>query len=77
MNPVRLATGALRASTGWSDAPLPALVLLTVFAVAPVGLAAVLSFTNWTGVGPIHWVGLANWTRCSPVPPLRRHSSAR
>lgn len=41
--------------------PVPALVFLLVFAVGPVILAGVLSFTNWSGAGPIHWAGLANW----------------
>ena len=43
--------------------PLPALLLLVVFAIAPVVLAAVLSFTDWTGAGPIHWVGFTNWAQ--------------
>jgi len=43
--------------------PLPALLLLTIFVVVPVVLAAVLSFTNWTGAGPVHYIGLANWSQ--------------
>jgi raffinose/stachyose/melibiose transport system permease protein len=41
--------------------PLPCLVLLVVFAAAPVVFAMALSFTSWTGAGPVHWVGLTNW----------------
>ncbi len=41
--------------------PLPAFVLLTLFAIVPLAVAAVLSFSSWSGAGPIHWVGFANW----------------
>lgn len=42
---------------------LPALLLLAVFVVVPLGGAAVLSLTNWSGLGPMRFVGLSNYQR--------------
>ncbi|MEW2360026.1 sugar ABC transporter permease [Spirillospora sp. NPDC029432] len=41
----------------------PALAFFAVFAVAPLALVAVLSFTAWNGLGSPQWAGTANWTR--------------
>ena len=40
---------------------LPALALLGVFRVIPIGEAFYLSLTRWNGVGEPEWVGLANY----------------
>ncbi|PSK93833.1 xylobiose transport system permease protein [Haloactinopolyspora alba] len=42
---------------------LPAVVFFTVFAVVPLVLVVVLSFTSWPGFGDIRWTGLDNWER--------------
>lgn len=39
----------------------PVLVLGVAFFVAPLLFAAYISFTDWDGVSPAHWVGLANY----------------
>jgi multiple sugar transport system permease protein len=39
----------------------PVLVLGFGFFVAPLLFAAYISFTDWDGVSPAHWVGLANY----------------
>ena len=41
--------------------PVPALALLTLFAIVPLVVATILSFSDWSGAGPVHWVGFANW----------------
>jgi raffinose/stachyose/melibiose transport system permease protein len=40
---------------------LPALVALFAFHLVPVGLGAYYAFTDWNGVGPASWIGLANF----------------
>ena len=40
---------------------LPALLFFLAFAVAPLGIVAVLSLTRWNGLGTPVWAGLANW----------------
>lgn len=40
---------------------LPALALLGVFRIIPIGEAFYLSLTRWNGVGDPQWVGLANY----------------
>jgi ABC-type sugar transport system permease subunit len=40
---------------------VPAFSLFLVFALAPLMIALPLSFTEWTGIGPINWIGLDNW----------------
>lgn len=39
----------------------PGLALFLAFAIAPLGLAALLSFTSWNGLGTPEYVGLDNW----------------
>jgi raffinose/stachyose/melibiose transport system permease protein len=41
---------------------VPAFLLFTIFALGPLIIALPLSFTEWTGIGPITWIGLDNWT---------------
>jgi raffinose/stachyose/melibiose transport system permease protein len=40
---------------------LPAAVLFTIVIAIPLVLNVYTSFTNWTGVGPRQWAGLANY----------------
>lgn len=42
---------------------LPALVILMVFRVVPIGQAFTLSFTSWNGGGEPEWIGLSNFQR--------------
>lgn len=39
----------------------PGLILYTVFAIVPVFYVIFLSFTDWSGLGEIHFVGLKNF----------------
>jgi multiple sugar transport system permease protein len=41
----------------------PQTVGMAMFVLIPFGVGLVLSFTNWDGLGPIHWIGLANFTK--------------
>jgi raffinose/stachyose/melibiose transport system permease protein len=40
---------------------VPAFALFFIFALIPLLIALPLSFTEWTGIGPIKWAGLDNW----------------
>jgi multiple sugar transport system permease protein len=40
----------------------PQTVGMAVFVLLPFCVGLVLSFTNWDGLGPVHWIGLANFT---------------
>jgi ABC-type sugar transport system permease subunit len=42
---------------------LPALAILAVFRIVPIGEAFHLSFTRWNGVGEPEWIGLDNFAR--------------
>jgi len=42
---------------------LPALGLFAIFALAPMIVVVVLSFTNYNGISSPHYTGLANWSR--------------
>ncbi|MER7199826.1 ABC transporter [Streptomyces sp. CB01635] len=42
---------------------LPATLFFVLFAVVPLVLVAVLSFTNWNGLGAPRFAGLDNWTK--------------
>lgn len=52
----RLRTG--RPGIGWA---LPAVVFFALFAVVPLVLVAVLSFTTWSGLGSPEFAGFDNW----------------
>nr|WP_231134969.1 sugar ABC transporter permease [Motilibacter deserti] len=39
------------------------MLFFAVFALAPLGIVAYLSFTSWDGLGAPTWVGGANWSR--------------
>jgi xylobiose transport system permease protein len=41
---------------------VPATLFFVLFAVVPLVLVAVLSFTSWNGLGSPQWAGTANWT---------------
>jgi ABC-type sugar transport system permease subunit len=42
---------------------VPAAVLFTAVIAVPFAMNIGLSFTKWQGVGPLHWIGLANYQR--------------
>lgn len=47
----------------------PALVVYIGFVIVPVGLAAVFSFYNWNGLGPLdRFIGFENYTRAFSDP---------
>jgi raffinose/stachyose/melibiose transport system permease protein len=64
--------GDRRASLiGWAF--LAPLLLLNVVVVLGPSLATVYySFTDWTGVGDAHWIGLANYTRAIRDPAVHQ-----
>lgn len=41
---------------------LPALAVLALVLLVPLGMTAGLSFTSWDGLGPIKWIGISNYT---------------
>jgi len=41
----------------------PGLVLYTVFMIVPIGFAMYYSFFNWNGIGPMEYIGLANFEK--------------
>lgn len=47
---------------------LPALAVLALVLLVPLGLTAGLSLTSWDGLGPIKWVGLSNYTALATDP---------
>ncbi|WP_437048831.1 carbohydrate ABC transporter permease [Streptomyces sp. enrichment culture] len=47
---------------------LPATVFFALFAIVPLIMVAVLSFTTWNGLGSPEFVGLDNWTRLADDP---------
>ncbi|MEU7282435.1 sugar ABC transporter permease [Streptomyces sp. NPDC045431] len=49
-----------RPGFGWA---LPATVFFALFALVPLLMVAVLSFTTWNGLGPPEFAGTSNWTR--------------
>ena len=54
-----------RAFRRWSRAWLPVspAVLLVAGVIGLPSIATLaLSFTNWSGIGPIHWAGLSSWS---------------
>lgn len=50
--------GTGRPGLGWA---LPAVVFFALFAVVPLVLVAVLSFTTWSGLGSPEFAGFDNW----------------
>ena len=70
-----------RPGEGWRDQLagwlfcLPALVLVVLFLVIPIGLAAWVSVSNWDGIGSplaagVHWIGFANYKATLTEPGL-------
>ncbi|MER6535504.1 carbohydrate ABC transporter permease [Streptomyces sp. 900105755] len=49
-----------RPGFGWA---LPAALFFAVFAIVPLIMVAVLSFTTWNGLGSPQFVGMDNWSR--------------
>ena len=47
---------------------LPALVVLTVFRLLPIGQAFYLSFTRWNGGADPEWIGLGNFVQLATDP---------
>ncbi|MFJ8648866.1 carbohydrate ABC transporter permease [Streptomyces sp. NPDC093546] len=60
MTPQPQTTRMGRPGFGWA---LPATVFFALFALVPLLMVAVLSFTTWNGLGPPEFAGTANWTR--------------
>ncbi|MFB7992657.1 carbohydrate ABC transporter permease [Streptomyces sp. NPDC056002] len=59
--PAKRRTGGVgRPGFAWA---LPATVFFVLFAVVPLVLVAVLSFTSWNGLGAPRFIGLDNWTK--------------
>ncbi|WEO93248.1 sugar ABC transporter permease [Streptomyces sp. FXJ1.172] len=52
--------GVTRPGFAWA---IPATLFFLLFAILPLVLVAVLSFTSWDGVTAPHFNGLANWTK--------------
>jgi multiple sugar transport system permease protein len=68
------------AAAGWLMSA-PVIVLLAVFLVAPIAMAAWVSFSDWTGIGTplasgVHSVGLANYRALLSTPGLPRQELA-
>ncbi|POX55079.1 ABC transporter [Streptomyces sp. Ru71] len=53
-------THGTRPGFAWA---LPATVFFALFAIAPLIMVAVLSFTSWNGLGSPEFVGTDNWSR--------------
>lgn len=47
---------------------VPALAILTLVLLIPLGMTAGLSLTSWDGLGPIKWVGITNYTALAKDP---------
>ncbi|MFD8642784.1 carbohydrate ABC transporter permease [Streptomyces zaomyceticus] len=58
--PARPGTGAGRPGFAWAA---PAAVFFALFALVPLLLVVVLSFTRWNGLGSPEFAGLENWRR--------------
>ncbi|MGN5376532.1 carbohydrate ABC transporter permease [Streptomyces lasalocidi] len=56
----RTGVGVTRPGFAWA---IPATLFFLLFAILPLVLVAVLSFTSWDGVTAPHFNGLANWTK--------------
>ncbi|MFI8258600.1 carbohydrate ABC transporter permease [Streptomyces filamentosus] len=58
--PARPGTGAGRPGFAWAA---PAAVFFGLFALVPLLLVVVLSFTRWNGLGSPEFAGLENWNK--------------
>jgi raffinose/stachyose/melibiose transport system permease protein len=56
-------------AVGWLFAT-PALAMYSIFVLLPLGLSVQYSFFRWNGIGPMTWVGLANYRTIMEVPNL-------
>ncbi|WP_030272724.1 carbohydrate ABC transporter permease [Streptomyces sp. NRRL B-24484] len=56
----RAGTAVTRPGFAWA---LPATVFFVLFAIVPLVLVAVLSFTRWNGLGSPEFAGFDNWNR--------------
>ncbi|MFE8950135.1 carbohydrate ABC transporter permease [Streptomyces sp. NPDC007856] len=56
----RAGVGVTRPGFVWA---VPATFFFLLFAILPLVLVAVLSFTSWDGITSPHFNGLANWTK--------------
>ncbi|MCZ4119857.1 carbohydrate ABC transporter permease [Streptomyces sp. H39-S7] len=56
---VRSSAAVARPGLVWA---LPATLFFVLFAVVPLVLVAVLSFTRWDGLGAPEFAGMSNWT---------------
>jgi xylobiose transport system permease protein len=65
----RAGVGATRPGFAWA---VPATVFFLLFAILPLVLVAVLSFTSWDGITSPHFNGLANWTKLIDDPVMTR-----
>ncbi|MFJ4410139.1 MULTISPECIES: carbohydrate ABC transporter permease [unclassified Streptomyces] len=54
----RSGSAVTRPGLAWA---VPATLFFVCFAVVPLLLVAVLSFTSWDGLGSPRWAGVANW----------------
>ena len=52
---------------------VPALVMFGLFALLPMAIVVVLSFTRWDGLATPAWAGTANWAHLF-TDPVTRHS---
>ena len=55
----RSGVGVTRPGLVWA---VPATLYFALFAIVPLVLVAVLSFTTWNGIGTPRYSGLSNWT---------------
>ncbi|HTZ52817.1 MAG TPA: sugar ABC transporter permease [Spirochaetia bacterium] len=60
-----------RPDLGWLFV-VPALVMYCVFVLLPLLQSIQYSFVRWDGIGPMKWVGLANYATVLRVPDLLR-----
>jgi xylobiose transport system permease protein len=65
----RAGVGATRPGFAWA---VPATVFFLLFAILPLVLVAVLSFTSWDGITSPRFNGLANWTKLIDDPVMTR-----